>query len=101
MLDVRHGPIVLFDAKTLVIIRIDPSEFAYQKDLVSDVLKHGAQVILVSDTEIPKVEGVRAQLAFGRELHPAAVNALLLPVAQLLAYYHALSIHVNPDQPED
>ena len=100
VLDVRHGPIVLFNAKTLVVIQIDTAEFEYQKSLVQDVLKRGAQVILVSDTKLPPVEGVRAQIVFGRKFHPAAVGALLLPVAQMLAYYHALSIDANPDQPD-
>ena len=100
VLDVRHGPIVLFNSKTLVVIQIDTSEFEYQKDLVMDVLKRGAQVILVSDTALPTVDGVRAQISFGRKLHPAAVGVLLLPVAQMLAYYHALSVNADPDQPD-
>lgn len=100
VLDTRHGPIVLFDKQTLVILRLDSDGLDYQQALVQDILKKGSQVVVVSDEELPALEGVRAQISLGSKLHGAAVSTLLLPVAQLLSYYHALAIQADPDQPD-
>lgn len=99
VLDVRHGPIVLFDEKTVVLLKAEAEGLSYQKDLVADLLSHGSRVIVISDEELPPFEGVRTQICFGRKLHPMATMALVLPVAQLMAYYHAVAIRVDPDAP--
>ncbi|MBD5168754.1 MAG: SIS domain-containing protein [Oscillibacter sp.] len=100
VLDVRHGPMVLLDAKTLVIIKLDKDGFHYQTDLVADILKKGAQVVVVSDEELPAIEGAAAQIAFGEKLCGTVSAAVLLPVAQLISYYHALVVGADPDQPD-
>jgi len=99
VLDVRHGPIVLFDDKTLVILKAEKEGLSYQQDLVKDLLKHGSTVLVVSDEELPAFEGVKAQICFGKALHSMATMAVILPVAQLMAYYHAVAINVDPDAP--
>lgn len=99
VLDVRHGPIVLFDKKTVVLVKAEAEGLSYQKDLVADLLGNDSDVIIISDEELPPFEGVRAQICFGKKLHPMATMAVVLPVAQLMAYYHAVAIQVNPDAP--
>lgn len=100
LLDVRHGPIVLVDSSTLVIARLDTERFEYQSDLVRDLIKRGALVITVSDVDLPSIEGVYKQLNLGCRLDTGVVNAIVLPVAQLLSYYRALALGKNPDNPE-
>ena len=100
LLDIRHGPIVLVDDSTLVIARLDQEQFSYQRDLVCDLVKRGAHVIVVSDAEVPRIDGVYATLTFGCSLNQGVVNAIMLPVAQLFSYYRALKLNKDPDKPE-
>ena len=100
LLDIRHGPIVLVDDSTLVIARLDQEQFSYQRDLVCDLVKRGAHVIVVSDAEVPRIDGVYANLTFGCSLNQGVVNAIMLPVAQLFSYYRALKLNKDPDKPE-
>lgn len=100
LLDVRHGPIVLVDNSTLVIARLDTEHFSYQRDLIYDLVKRGATVIVVSDVPLPPIDGVFSSLIFGKKLDESVVNAIVLPVAQLLSYYRAIKLGKNPDRPE-
>lgn len=100
VLDVRHGPIVLFNSKTLAILRLSKQGFDYELALIGDILKRGAKVVVVSDEELPPIDGVCAQLHFGVPLDGAAVGAILLPVAQLISYYHSLAVGSDPDHPD-
>jgi fructoselysine-6-P-deglycase FrlB-like protein len=100
VLDVRHGPVVLIDHCTLVIALLTKEGFSYEKALIADLVKKGAYVITVSDVELPKLPGVTAQLCFGKTLHSAARALLLLPVAQLISCFKALTLDLNPDQPD-
>lgn len=100
VLDVRHGPIVLFNKKTLVIIKVKKADFDRQVALIGDVLKRGANVVTVSDEVLPKIDGVAAQICFGQKMADTVSALLLLPVAQLISFYHALSVGADPDQPD-
>ena len=99
VLDVRHGPIVLFDEKTVVLFKAESEGLDYQRDLVEDLCRHGSTIVVVSDETLPPFEGVRAQISFGQKLHPMVSASLILPVAQLLAYYRAVALGVDPDAP--
>lgn len=100
VLDVRHGPIVLVDHETLVLIVLNAEGYGYQKALVEDILKKGAKVILYSDMPLSEeIEGVRAAVSFGKPLVGSAVAIPMLLIAQLLSYYNAMARGINPDQP--
>ncbi|MFW6390185.1 MAG: SIS domain-containing protein [Halanaerobiales bacterium] len=99
ILDVRHGPMVLVDENTLVIMACTPLDKTYQKDLVKDLREKGAQVVTVSDSRnnifdseynitVPSVENYGV----------TGIPFILVP--QIIAYYKAVSRDINPDQPE-
>ena len=100
LLDVRHGPVVLINEKTVVIAKLDIDGFEYQRDLITDIVKRGAVVVVVTDEKIEQIQGVKTNITFEQKLHPMATVAILLPVAQLMSYYRAVAIGVDPDQPE-
>lgn len=100
ILDSRHGPIVLFKKDTVVIIKVTNDNFDFQAALVGDVVKKGSHVVVVSDEKVPAIEGVDVQFCFGKKLHTMATAAVVMPIAQLLSYYHALAIEADPDQPD-
>lgn len=99
VLDVRHGPMVLVDERTLVLARLTKAGFAYEKALVKDLTDKKAAVVVVSDEELPALEGVAAQCSFGQPLDDAAGAMLVLPAAQLSAYFKAVARGLNPDAP--
>ena len=101
LLDLRHGPIVLVDGETLVIAHVNTDGFDYQKALIGDVVNKGAKVIVYSDMPLPEqLEGVRAQIVFGKPLTGSTVAIPMLLIAQLLSYHSAVSRGINPDQPQ-
>lgn len=100
VLDIRHGPIVLFNSKTLVVIKLGTNGLDYSLSLIEDIQKRGAKVIVVSEEALPQIPGVLTQISFGQKLDSTASAVLILPVAQLLAYYHALRIGADPDKPD-
>jgi glucosamine--fructose-6-phosphate aminotransferase (isomerizing) len=98
VLDVRHGPMVLVDRRTLVIIACSPIETALQGDLIRDVKATGAYVVTVSG---------RDSIAWGSDcniLVPEYQNISVMGVPfiyvpQALSFYKALALGVNPDEP--
>ena len=59
VLDVRHGPMVLIDDKTLVIAALSPAETTLQQKLVEDLRDRGARVLAISqEGQGPWTDGV-------------------------------------------
>ena len=98
VLDVRHGPVVLMDKKTLVVVAISPQESALQKDLLADLKKRKATIVTVSG---------KGGVKFSSDLNlavPAFSNlpAMGIPFAsacQALALFKARAKKINPDVP--
>lgn len=99
VLDVRHGPIVLFNNKTLVIMKLTPKGLELCQALISDIRNRGAEVLVISDDTLPYLDGANYQLSFGCKLPANVSGIILLPIAQLISYYHALKIGADPDNP--
>jgi len=96
LLDVRHGPMVLIDEKTLVIAALSSAN-QLELDLLSDLVKKGAKVVAYSDhpMEIPGVLVV----PFGQTLPHAARGIPVIAICQLIAYYKSLQTGADPDKP--
>lgn len=99
IIDVRHGPIVLVNDKTLVIVAISPADVTYQVDLINDLKRKGAVVITVSD----KAENIW-KADFNVDIKPygsfCAAGIPFIFVPQVLSYYKAIALGVNPDEPQ-
>ena len=101
LLDVRHGPILLVDVKTLVIALTSGDEKGHQKVLIEDLVNRGAKVIVLHTSKYEHVTGTRIEVELNAE-HATSVVAgfQLLVTAQLLAYHKSLAKGLNPDQPK-
>ena len=101
LLDVRHGPILLVGAKTLVVALMNGDKKGYQKVLIEDLVNRGAKVVVLHTPQYDHVAGTRLELALNTE-HATSVIAgfQLLTATQLLAYHKSLSKGLNPDQPK-
>lgn len=100
ILDVRHGPMVLINNNTLVIICLNKNGYDYQKDLVLDLIKKGASVVTFADFDTPAIDGIKAHYIFPESLENSARGIPFVGIIQLLSYYKAIDKGVNPDKPE-
>jgi len=95
LLDVRHGPIVLIDKNTLVIMAASPSGSNYQKDLAADLKKRGATVVSFG----PQALGGDYHLAAPAYKNFGVAGIPFIFGPQLIAYYKAAARGLDPDQP--
>ena len=100
VLDVRHGPMVGINKNTLVIAALSSNDNAYQRDLISDIIKNkGASVIVYSPQKIDPIEGAALHITSGLPLGPAAgIPFIFIP--QIAALTRAAALNVNPDAPD-
>lgn len=100
VLDVRHGPMVQINAKTLVIAFVSSGDFRLQADLIADVAKKTKQLVILSrDAKTEKLQNCRPiRLPDCGSDAASAVYALYC--IQMICYLHALGIGVNPDAPD-
>ncbi len=99
VLDVRHGPMVLIDKDTLVIAALKPDNKKHQLDLISDMLKKGATVVVCTDDSYEKIEEAALHV-----MHPNAGNIAeglpLINTIQMIAYYKAILKGLDPGNPQ-
>lgn len=98
VLDVRHGPMVLIDRDTLVIAALSDGD-QYELDLIADVARKGAELIVYSDIPLDGLPEKALNVSFGKSLPHAARGLPLVLIAQLVSYYRAVADGVNPDEP--
>ena len=97
VLDVRHGPIVVINEKTLVIMAINDVKSGLEHDLIQDLLKKKCLVVTVSDRPLD-VDGT-INFNIGEESTYNVIGLLLLNVAQMITYFKSMELNVNPDEP--
>lgn len=98
LLDVRHGPMVLIDGRTLVIAVCTPFSANYQRDLIRDIKKCGATVVTVSNIgENPWGSDYNVTIPDYENYGVWGIPFILVP--QIIAYFKAISRGINPDLP--
>ncbi len=97
VLDVRHGPIVLVDEKTLALVYLYPDGQPQQEALIRDLQKKGAKILIYSNLprEIPGTESI----CLGAEVGEAAGAIAFLNLCQLAAYEKSMETGSDPDAP--
>jgi len=99
VLDVRHGPMVLINDRTMVIMACSPWGESYQKDLIRHLKSKGAFVITVSNRE-ENVWGSDWNISMPSYQNYGVYGVHFILVPQLLSYYKAVEVGVNPDTPQ-
>ena len=100
LLDVRHGPLVTVNRDSLVIACLGGEGLEYQIDLIADLRRKGATVVVYSDMPTAPIEGTSLQIASGLELVPAVRGIPFIYISQALAYFKAIEKGIDPDRPE-
>lgn len=101
-LEYRHGPMSTAAKQTLMIILCCEPARIYEEPLAKDLKSLGAKVLVIHDGQ----SGIFSRHAdyeviTGGGINDALKPLLYMPLLQLLAYYHALSKGINPDQPKN
>lgn len=99
----RHGFKALVSQGTLVWLFVQQRDLPFLDDLVEELLVQGATLCLAG-SNIP--QPLKGRCHFSFELPTAALSAEVqamsaLHLAQLYAFYKALSLNRNPDAPPD
>jgi fructoselysine-6-P-deglycase FrlB-like protein len=98
VLDVRHGPMVLVNQRSLVVAVLSGAEKKLELDVLRDIVAKGATVIAYSDQPF-HMPGVLV-CSFGRELSHPARGIPAIAMCQLLAYYKSFLTGADPDRPD-
>lgn len=100
VLDVRHGPMVLINEQSLVIVVLRKDGYDFYRELVKDLLNKKAKVITFTYEDCPNIEGVQLALSYYGNPGTATAGIPALNMIQLISYYKALETGFDPDHPE-
>lgn len=99
VLDVRHGPMVLIDQNTLVIADLKPGNKEYQLNLIEDISKKGAVIVVSTDSSYDAIGNAALHIK-----HPDVGNIAeglpFINIAQLIAYHKAIIKGLDPGNPD-
>jgi glucosamine--fructose-6-phosphate aminotransferase (isomerizing) len=95
-LEFRHGPISIVTEGTAVVLLAGLRERAYIDDVAADVKQHGAHIVALAPYQPAHVD---TMITLPDGLSDVARCVLYLPPLQFIAYYRALALGLNPDQP--
>ncbi len=97
VLDVRHGPMVLVDEKTLAVVALSPEEYTLQRDLIRDLKGRGAKVVTISHTGADWGSDWQVDVPRYANYGVAGIPFIFIP--QAVGLYKALNKGLNPDLP--
>ncbi len=100
----RHGPKSIISDDTLVLTYISNDEYAkkYEVDLVNEMSrqrKENKLMVLTPNEDLELNKLVDFSFNVNADLPNALLGIAYIVVAQLLAYYKALSFEITPDNP--
>lgn len=98
-LEFRHGPKSIADEDTLVTMFLPNHSLDLHADLIDDIIKLGATTLVIgSQDAIDAVDADYSVVVPDRETGSLPLYA---PAFQILGYYRAVALGLNPDQPQN
>ncbi|PKM49997.1 MAG: hypothetical protein CVV02_13525 [Firmicutes bacterium HGW-Firmicutes-7] len=98
LLDSRHGPIVMINAKTLVVMIISNINNDFELNLIEDLKKKKCTIVTVSG-EALEISGT-ININVGFTLPYAVLGIPFINVVQMITSYKAELLNTDPDMPE-
>ena len=96
ILDSRHGPMVLFNDKTLLLAAV-AEKHELEINYLTEMQEKGAITVAFSDTPL-EIQGVTT-ISYGRKLSHIALGLPFIMLCQLISFYKASHTGANPDKP--
>ena len=98
VLDSRHGPMVLFDEKTLVVVFKSLNDEAYQNGLIADVKSKGSFVVFAVAKE-NDANDADLSIRLPEYNYAETAGIAFICTLQNLAFFKAIENGINPDEP--
>ena len=98
-LEFRHGPMAVAGPGTVAVIFGTDAGATLEAELVRDLRKHGATVVVLCDDQRHEADA-EVSVSLGVGLSDAPRSVLYLPFAQALAYWRAVGARLDPDRPQ-
>lgn len=98
-LEFRHGPQSIADEETLVTVFLPDHHLDLHTDLVDDIVDLGATVLVAGTRDA--VAAVDADHSVVIPDRPTGSLSLYAPVFQLLGFYRAVALGLDPDNPQN
>jgi len=99
LLDIRHGPMVLVNEKTLVIAALSDDHGEQQVKVIRELVERGAIVVTYRDQAGETIPGVAAEIESGLSLDNPVQGIPFINLSQILALAKARHLGINPDSP--
>lgn len=100
MLDVRHGPMVLVNNKTLVLAALSDENDEQQAKVIEELAGRGATVVTHQARPGRSIPGVALAVHSNLDLDNAVQGIPFIYLAQMISVAKAEDLGINPDQPE-
>jgi fructoselysine-6-P-deglycase FrlB-like protein len=98
-LELRHGPIVMLDKGSLVVLFSGGNKRDLEEGMAADARKKGAKVAVICEGDTFK--HCDYCFSLGRKASPEAVALFGVFVLQGFAYLKAVSLGIDPDNPKE
>ncbi len=101
-LEYRHGPMSTAGERTLIVVLCSQAGRELEQDLVRDLKKLGAKILLMGDVATTaKLNEVDYKVTVPADYGDLLTAFLYLPLLQLLGYFRARRKGLNPDSPKN
>lgn len=98
-LEFRHGPQSIADEDTLVTVFLPNHSLDLHADLIDDITQLGATTLVIGTQDA--IDEVDADFSVVVPNRDTGSLPLYAPAFQLLGYYRAVALDLNPDQPQN
>lgn len=98
-LEFRHGPISIVDEHTVAILLSEEKTKELDHSLSQDIQAFGGYTVAIGN--YVDSDAADQTIYFGTSLSDYASSVLAMPFLQMLAYYRAVRLGLNPDQPKN
>ncbi|MFE7064340.1 SIS domain-containing protein [Sutcliffiella sp. NPDC057660] len=98
-LEFRHGPISIVDETTVVVLLSSENSEYYDKSVVSDIQNKGGTVVVMTKDDSSLTGDFTVRLPTSMPSDEMLVACM--PHLQLLAFYKALDLGLDPDRPRN
>jgi glutamine---fructose-6-phosphate transaminase (isomerizing) len=102
VLDFRHGPKAVVDKNSLVVIFLSDSALDYELSVAREMKELGGNLLIFGDNVKKEFYGLTENIVdLDEGINEWVRGILFLPIIQLMSYYKAVKLGLDPDNPKN
>jgi glutamine---fructose-6-phosphate transaminase (isomerizing) len=102
ILDFRHGPKAVVDKNSLVVIFLSDSALDYELSVAREMKELGGNLLIFGDNVKKEFYNLTENVVdLDESINEWIRGILFLPIIQLLSYYKAVKLGLDPDNPKN